>query len=115
MLASTSEAINNPHGVSVGALAAALAHVPRWPVRLQCINGSEQAVLQQTPLAQKPVAHCTGAVQLEPLGCRVGVTVGVAVGVLVAVCVGVEVGVLVASMSWPRISPPGKVEVWMFM
>jgi hypothetical protein len=57
ILASTSEAASNPHGVSIGALAAALAHVPTCPARLQRINGSVQAVLQQTPSTQKPVEH----------------------------------------------------------
>jgi hypothetical protein len=60
---SNSAPISNPDGVSVGALAAALAHVPSWPGRLQRINGSVQAVSQQTPLAQKPVPHCEGVAQ----------------------------------------------------
>jgi len=60
--------MSNPHGVSVGALAAALAHVPTCPARLQRISGSVQAVLQQTPLAQKPVPHCDGVAQAPPWG-----------------------------------------------
>ena len=81
--------------MSVGALAAALAHVPTWPGKLQRINGSVQAVLQQTPLAQKPVTHCEGVAQAPPKGTPVlvGVAVGVGVRLLVAVTVGVSVGV----------------------
>jgi hypothetical protein len=100
MPASISDPISNPHGVSVGALAAALAHVPSCPGRLQRINGSVQAVSQQTPLAQKPVPHCDGVAHAPPCrtGVRVGVTVGVWVGVFVtvAVCVTVAVFVTVA-------------------
>jgi hypothetical protein len=33
---------------------------------LQRISGSVQAVLQQTPLAQKPVRHCEGVAQAPP-------------------------------------------------
>jgi len=58
-------------------------------VRLQRIDGSVQAVLQQTPLAQKPVLHCEGAEQAPPWG------TGVLVGVLVTVDVAVRVGVFV--------------------
>jgi hypothetical protein len=88
-------AISNPHGVSVGASAAVLAHVPACPARLQRIKGSVQAVLQQTPVTQNPVPHCDGVEHAPPRG--TGVLVGVAVGVLVGVCVGVfvTVGVLV--------------------
>jgi hypothetical protein len=60
---------------------------------LQRISGSVQAVLQQTVLTQLPDAHCLVAVQLEPLGCGVGVLVGVVVCVAVAVIVGVAVWV----------------------
>jgi hypothetical protein len=90
MPASNTDAPSNPHGVSVGALAAALAHVPTLPARLQRINGSVQAVLQQTPLAQKPVPHCDGAAHAPPCGTGVLVGVEVTVGVLVGVAVGVE-------------------------
>jgi hypothetical protein len=62
---------------------------------LQRINGSVQAVSQQTLSTQLFDAQCPALVQLEPLGCGVGVAVDVDVGVLVAVCVGVEVGVAV--------------------
>ena len=89
---SRSAATINPHGVSVGALAAALAHVPSCPARLQRIDGSVQAVLQQTPSTQKPVEHNEGVEHAPPIG--MGVLVGVAVGVLVGVLVGVFVGVL---------------------
>jgi hypothetical protein len=60
---------------------------------LHCINGSVQAVSQQTPLAQKrPAAHCDGVAQAPP--CGTGVLVGV--DVTVAVCVAVDVAVTVA-------------------
>jgi hypothetical protein len=62
---------------------------------LQRINGSVQAVSQQTLSTQFSDPHCPARVQLEPLGCGVGVPVDVGVNVLVAVCVGVEVGVAV--------------------
>jgi hypothetical protein len=93
MPASSSDAPSNPQGVSVGALAAALAHVPTCPGRLQRINGSVQAVLQQTVSTQLPDAHWPAAVQLEPLGCGVGVLVGVVLGLLLGVLLGVSVGV----------------------
>jgi len=60
---------------------------------LQRINGSVQAELQQTPLAQKPVPHCDAVAHAPPWG--TGVLVVVAVGVLVGVLVGVFVGVAV--------------------
>jgi len=91
--------------VSVGAAAAALAHVPTWPARLQRISGSVQAVLQQTLSAQKrPDAHCEDVAQAPPCGTGVAVGVGVTVGVAVtvevlvtvAVCVAVAVCVVVA-------------------
>ena len=63
MLASTSDAAMSPHGVSAGDGAAALAHVPTWPGRLQRSSGPVQVVSQQTPLAQKPVPHCEGVAQ----------------------------------------------------
>ena len=100
ILASTSEAASNPHGVSIGALAAALAHVPTCPARLQRINGSVQAVLQQTPLAQKPVPHCDGVAQEPPCGTGVAVGVLVIVGVAVRVAVLVTVAVCVAVAVW---------------
>jgi hypothetical protein len=50
-------ATSNPHGVNVGASAAALAHVPTWPARLHRIDGSVQVVSQQTLSTQKPVPH----------------------------------------------------------
>jgi hypothetical protein len=108
MPASVIDPISNPHGVSVGAAAAVLAHVPTWPARLQRINGSVQAVSQQTLLAQKPVPHWDGVAQAPPCGTGVavgvcvtvaeGVLVGVfvTVAVLVAVCVAVPVAVMVA-------------------
>jgi hypothetical protein len=83
-------AISNPHGVSVGASAAALAHVPTWPARLQRVNGSVQAVSQQMPVTQKPVSHCEGVTQAPP--CGTGVLVGVRVGVPVGVNVGGQTG-----------------------
>jgi hypothetical protein len=45
---------------------------------LHRISGSVQAVVQQTPLAQKPVEHCEGAEQAPPIETN-GVFVGVAV------------------------------------
>ena len=51
-------------------------------------------MLQQTPSAQKPVAHSAGVEHAPPcgmpvlVGVAVGVAVGVGVGVLVGVCVG---------------------------
>jgi hypothetical protein len=85
--------------VSVGALAAVLAHVPTWPARLQRIDGLVQAVSQQTLSAQKsPAAHCADMAQAPPwgMGVLVGVAVTVAVNVTVAVAVSVAVGVVVA-------------------
>jgi hypothetical protein len=89
--------------------------VPTLPARLQRINGSVQAVLQHTPLAQKPVPHCDGVAQAPPCGTgeavAVGVTVGVAVRVgvfvTVAVCVAVAVtvGVLVGVNVGPQSEP----------
>jgi hypothetical protein len=71
--------MSSPHGVIAGASAAALAHVPTWPARLQRINGSVlQAVSQQTLSAQKPVEHCEGVEQAPPIETN-GVFVGVAV------------------------------------
>jgi hypothetical protein len=63
---------------------------------LQRINGSVQAVLQQTPLAQNPVPHCDGVAQAPPWGTGVAVAVGVIVGVAVRVGVLVTVAVCVA-------------------
>jgi hypothetical protein len=60
---------------------------------LHRIDGSVQAVSQQTPVTQKPVPHCEGVEHAPPWG--TGVLVGVAVGVLVGVVVGVLLGVLV--------------------
>jgi len=107
MPASISEAAMIPHGVSVGAAAASLAHVPTCPARLQRINGSVQAVLQQTPVTQKPVEHSEDVAHAPPCGMRVrvgiAVAVGVLVGVLVRVCVGVAVGVPVAVVVGVRV------------
>ena len=75
-----------PHGVSVGALAAALAHVPTCPARLHRIKGSVQAVSQQTLSAQeRPDAHCEVVAHAPPCGTGVAVAVGVIVGVAVGV------------------------------
>jgi hypothetical protein len=70
---------------------------------LQRINGSVQAVLQQTLSAQeRPDAHCEVVAQAPPWGTGEAVAVGVIVGVavtvevLVAVAVAVGVAVLVA-------------------
>jgi hypothetical protein len=94
MPASISDAPSNPHAVSVGALAAALAHVPTCPARLQRISGSMHAVLQQTLSAQeRPDRHCEVVAQAPPWGTGVAVAVGVIVGV--AVWVGVFVTVAV--------------------
>ena len=90
MPASISDATSNPHGVSDGAAAASLAHVPSCPGRLQRISGSVQAVSQHTTSTQKPDAQAGPVVQEPPLG--IGVRVGVAVGVRVGVVVGVGVG-----------------------
>jgi hypothetical protein len=101
MPASNTDAPSNPHGVSVGAAAASLAHVPTCPGRLQRTNGSVQAVLQQMVSTQKlGEAHCDAMLHAPPIGTgvlvgvAVAVTVGVAVGV--AVCVAVRVAVTVA-------------------
>ena len=83
MLASNTDAASSPHGVRAGAAAAVLAHVPCWPGRLHCINGSVHAVSQQTPSTQKPVEHCAGVAQAPP--CGMPVFVGMAVAVWVAV------------------------------
>jgi hypothetical protein len=61
---------------------------------LQRINGSVQAVLQQTLSTQNPVEHSDGVAQAPPAGMRV--LVGVAVAVLVRVKVAVTVAVTVA-------------------
>ena len=69
MPASNTDAPSNPHGVSVGALAAALAHVPSWPGRLQRWSGPVQAELQQTLSAQeRPDAHCEVVAEAPPWG-----------------------------------------------
>jgi len=77
--------------VAMGVGVAVLAHVPTRPGRLHCINGAVQAVSQHTLSTQKVDAHCSAAVQLDPMGCRLGVAVGVAVGLAVGVLVGVAV------------------------
>ena len=64
--ASANAAPSSPHGVSVGAAAVVLAHIPTRLVRLHRIDGSVQAVSQQTPLAQKPVPHCEGVAHAPP-------------------------------------------------
>src|SRR5215475_12699263 len=99
---SSAAAIANARGVSVGA-GATPAHVPRCPGRSHRPKVGLQAVLQQTPSTQKPVAHSAGVEHAPPcgtpvlVGVAVGVLVGVSVtvGVLVGVWVGVAVGVLV--------------------
>ena len=84
----------NPHGVSVGASAAALAHVPTCPDKLHFSSGSLQALLQQTLSTQNPGGpHWDDVLHAPPIG--TGVSVGVAVGVVVGVLVGVAVAVLV--------------------
>ena len=103
---STAPAIS-PHGVSAGAPAAALAHVPVCPGRLQSIRGPVQALSQQTLSTQKPVEHSEGVEHAPPWGMRVlvgvavavAVAVTVAVGVAVAVTVGVAVGVSAAAQT----------------
>ena len=42
--------------------------VPRRPDCAQLTQGPVQAMLQQTPSAQKPEAHCDPAVQMAPSG-----------------------------------------------
>ena len=42
------------------------AHVPTDPVRLQAMHWFVQAVSQQTPFAQKPLAHCVPVVHDRP-------------------------------------------------
>jgi len=66
-----------------------------------------QAVLQQTPLAQKPVEQAAGVVQPPP--CGMPVLVGVAITVPVAVCAAVAVEVAVAVGVW--VTVPVKVAV----
>ena len=68
---------------AAGAPAAVRAHVPTCPGRLHCASGSPQALSQQTSSAQNVDPQCSGAAQLAPLSCGVGVTVGASVGVLV--------------------------------
>jgi hypothetical protein len=64
---------------------------------LQRINGSVQALLQQTLSAQeRPDAHCEVVAQAPPCGTGVAVAVGVIVGVAVTVAVLVTVAVCVA-------------------
>ncbi len=65
-----------PHGVSVGASAAVLVHVPACPARLQRIDGSVQALSQQTLSAQKPVEQAADVVHVPPRGIG-GALVGV--------------------------------------
>ncbi len=60
---------------------------------MQLWFGPVQAVSQQTPSTQKPVAHCAGVAHAPP--CGTGVPVGVTVGVWVTVPVEVTVGVWV--------------------
>src|SRR5215468_4625937 len=95
---SSAAPIANARGVSVGA-GEIPAHVPRWPGRSQRPKDGLQAVLQQTPSTQKPVAQSAGVEHAPPCGMPVlvGVAVGVSVGVsvTVGVLVGVKVGVLV--------------------
>src|SRR5262250_1503528 len=85
-------------GVSVGA-GETPAHVPRCPGRSHRPNSGLQAVLQQTPSTQKPVAHSAGVEHAPPCGMPVlvgvAVDVCVTVAVLVAVAVAVAVGVAV--------------------
>src|SRR5262245_47356969 len=90
---SSAAAIANARDVSVGA-GEIPAHVPRCPGRSQRPKSGLQAVLQQTPSTQKPVAHSAGVEHAPP--CGMPVLVGVAVGVLVGVSVTVAVLVAVA-------------------
>ena len=69
---SKAPAASSPHGVSAGAGAGALTHVPS---------------------TQRPDPHCPALLQAPPIG--TGVWVGVAVSVLIRVPVGVRVGVAV--------------------
>ena len=99
---SSTAPIANARGASVGA-GETPEHVPRCPGRSHRPKVGLQAVLQQTPFAQLPVAHSAGVEHAPPwgmpvlVGVAVGVLVGVSVtvGVLVGVFVGVFVGVLV--------------------
>jgi hypothetical protein len=43
-----------------------LVHLPPVPVRLHATHGPEQAVLQQTPSAQKPVSHAQPSAHEAP-------------------------------------------------
>lgn len=88
---------SSPHGVSAGAAAAVLTHVPPWPGRLQLSSTPVHAVSQQTPSPQKVVTHSLPVVQAPPCGTAVlvGVAVTVAVAVAVPVAVAVEMGVTV--------------------
>jgi hypothetical protein len=74
-----------------------------------------QAVLQQTPSAQKVEMHCTESVQLAPSGCGVLVTVGVAVAVAVSVLVAVAVAVGVSVTVAVEVELPVAVtvDVWL--
>ena len=72
-----------PHGVSAGASAAALAHVPTCPGRLHFCSGSVHGLLQHTSSTQLPEAQSSGSTQLPPFG------IGVCVGVALSVAVGV--------------------------
>jgi hypothetical protein len=42
--------------------------VPMRPLWLQLTQGPVQVLLQQTPSAQKPIAHCAEVVQTAPIG-----------------------------------------------
>jgi hypothetical protein len=43
--------------------------VPMLPLRLQASQAAPQAVVQQTPSAQKPLWHCRAEVQTVPFAC----------------------------------------------
>jgi hypothetical protein len=105
-LTSNSAAASNPHGVSVGAGAAALTQLPSSSGRSHRCSGPVQGASQQTLSTQKPgVEHCAGVLHAPPMG--TGVLVGVAVGVLVGVLVGVNDGVAVPFTHVPAQKPFG--------
>src|SRR5258708_6241474 len=90
--ASSTTTVNSPHGVSAGAPAGALTHLPP---------------------RQTPEAHCSGLVHAPPVGTSVRVGVAIVVTVLVtvevAVCVAVPVIVGVPAGGHPGGVPAGAV------
>jgi len=70
-----------------------------------------QAVLQQTPSTQKPLAHTEGVAQSPPIGMPVLVGLAVGVCVTVAVLVAVAVEVLLGVLVGEAVGASGAVTV----